>query len=217
MTVRTGCVLERGGSHDSTELSLRCSCCFVGNPILKNDPDGRSSCPGQSKFSCIQADSYVVTRSTGQTAEASPAVRDAMVSNKSVVAVPAGGQKEKIAFVRPDDQGGFSVSAASDATTASSATTDSATAVPPADAAAVLHGHIDGRSDGVISPADARPLARGLPNGVVSEGRVGVTQIIGGRLQFQMLEGRMSRHETDSLQKSLDKQQLQPEFIKPEN
>ena len=116
----------------------------------------------------------------------------------------------------PTEGGGHKVEVAQDAITGSTSRTDTASAKIPADAEAVIHGHIDGRSDGVISPADAAPLRQGLPNGVVSEGRVGVTEIISGRLQFRMLDGRMTQHESHELQKSLDRQQRQPEFMKPE-
>ena len=102
---------------------------------------------------------------------------------------------------------GFKVAVARDAVTSSSSTTDTASAVVPPGAVAVLHGHIDGQSDGVIGPGDAGPLKVGLPNGVVSEGRVGVTEIVGGRLQFRMLEGRMTAREVREQQKNLDKQQ----------
>lgn len=186
------------------------------NPYKFIDPDGRSSCPGSARGTCIQSDSYVQSRSTGQTIQASEAVGNTMVQQKGVVAVPSGGTQEKIGFVTPTANGGHQVQLAGDATTARTSRTDSATASIPAGAEAVIHGHIDGRSDGVVSPGDAGPLKSGLPNGVVSEGRVGVTEILNGRLQFRMLDGKMTRHETQALQKSLDKQQRQPEFMNPE-
>lgn len=120
--------------------------------------------------------------------------------DKEVVAVRRGGQEEKIGFVMPTGEGGYKVTLASDATTGHTTRTDTATAVKPEGAAAVIHGHIDGRSDGVVSPADAGPLRSNVPNGVVSEGRVGVTEIINGRLQFRMLEGTMTSHEWRALQ-----------------
>ncbi|MCW0216718.1 MAG: RHS repeat-associated core domain-containing protein, partial [Prosthecobacter sp.] len=186
------------------------------NPYKFTDPDGRSACPGSTKTACIQSDTYVESRTTGQTTQASDSVAKAMISQKSVVAVPSGSQKEKIGFVTPAEGGGHKVTLASDATTARTARTDSAEATIPKGAEAVIHGHINGRTDGVISPADAAPLKHGLPNGVVSEGRVGVTEIVGGRLQFRMLDGRMTQREAKELQKSLDRQQLQPEFMNPE-
>ena len=94
--------------------------------------------------------------------------------------------------------------------------TFSASVAVPKGAEAVIHGHIDGRADGVVSPADAAPLKQGLPNGVASIGRVGVTEIVGGRLQFRMLNARMTSRELRLQQRSLDRQQTQPEFMKPE-
>lgn len=205
-------MLKAGDSHGFNRYSYA-----NDNPITNIDLDGRSSCPGQSKFVCIQSDTYNASRSAGETVQASPTVRAAMVSGMGTVSVSAKETKEKIGFIKRDAKGELGAIASTDATTSSSRTTDSATAAKPEDAVAVIHGHIDGRSDGVVSPADARPLAQGLPNGVVSEGRVGVTELVNGRLQFQMLEGRMSVHESDALQKSLDKQQLGPDFSSPEN
>lgn len=138
-----------------------------------------------------------------------------MIVGKNVVAVRAGGSKQKIGFVRQRDDGGYNVTLAADASTAITSKTDSVSAVKPAGAEAVIHGHIDGHPDGVISPADAAPLAAGLPKEAVSEGRVGVAEILGGRLQFQMLDGKMTQRESRELQKSLDNQQRQPEFMKP--
>lgn len=181
------------------------------NPYRFYDPDGRSACPGTSKTKCIQADTYKAAQSNGKTIQASPEVAKTMVDQKSSVAVTSG-TKEKIAFVVKGEDG-LTVQVAQDATTNSTSRTDSASAAKPKGALAVLHGHIDGRSDGVISPADAGPLRQGLPNGVVSTGRVGVSELVDGRLQFRMLEGRMSPHEFKELQKSLDKQQGQ--FLTP--
>jgi RHS repeat-associated protein len=185
------------------------------NPYKYTDPDGLSACPGSSRSECIRADSFKPERSTGQTTQASESVSKAMVDGKNVVAVPPGGRVEKIGFVVPSEGGGHEVQAAADATTGRSSRTDSASATIPAGAAAVIHGHIDGRTDGVVSPGDAGPLKQGLPNGVVSEGRVGVTEIVDGRLQFRMLDGRMTDGESRRLQRSLDLQQRQPGFMKP--
>jgi RHS repeat-associated protein len=185
------------------------------NPYRFFDPDGRSACPGSSRTCCIQSDTYNASRSTGQTTQASESVGRTMVEQKGVVAV-TGGTTEEIGFVTPTEGGGHRVELAADATTGSTSRTDTASATIPAGAEAVIHGHIDGRSDGVISPADAAPLKHGLPNEVVSEGRVGVTEIVSGRLQFRMLDGRMTQREARELQRSLDRQQRQPEFMRPE-
>jgi len=154
--------------------------------------------------------------STGQTTQVSDSVGATMVEQKGVVAVLADGTKEKIGFVTPTEEGGQKVELAEGSTTRATARTNTASAKVPEGAEAVIHGHIDGRSDGVISPADAAPLRHGLANGVVSEDRVGVTEVVSGRLQFRMLDGRMTQREARELQKSLDKQQRQPAFMLPE-
>ncbi|WP_115559879.1 MULTISPECIES: RHS repeat domain-containing protein [Xanthomonas] len=177
------------------------------NPYKFIDPDGRAACPGTSKLVCIQADTFKSESSSGKTVEASTEVAGVMVAEKGVVAVTSGSQ-EKMGFVVKVD-GALKVQVAGDAKTNSDAKTDSASAVKPEGALAVVHGHIDGRSDGVISPADASPLKSNLPNGVVSTGRVGVTELIQGRLQFRMLEGKMTQHEAKAQQRNLDRQQGQ--------
>lgn len=182
------------------------------NPYRYTDPDGRSSCDGSSASKCIQADTFDAALSSGKNVQASDSVANAMVAGKGVVAVTSG-TKEKIGFVVPTSDGAHQVVAAEGATTASTGREDSASASRPANAAAVIHGHIDGVTNGVVSPRDARPLQSGLPNGVVSEGRVGVTELVNGRLQFRMLQGKMGPREVRELQKSLDNQQEQ--FMTP--
>ena len=176
------------------------------NPYRFTDPDGRDTCPGSTKSGCIRSDSYTDSRTTGQTIRSSERTDRAMVAGKNAVAVREGGTKEKVGFVKSD-----SVQVASDATTASRRGVDSATATIPKGADAVIHGHIDGRSDGVISDkrgiGDAGPLKSGLPNGVVSEGRVGVTEIVNGRLQFRMIDGTMTPREIREVQRNMDRQQ----------
>jgi RHS repeat-associated protein len=179
------------------------------NPYRYTDPDGRDACEGQSARICIRSDTYNERTSNNQTTVASEAVAKIMVTEKSSVAVTSG-DKEKIGFVVKDGSG-FKVVVAV-AETKSTATTDSAAAPKPADAVAVIHGHIDGQSAGVQSPADASPLKQNLPNGVVTLGRVGVTEIVNGRLQFRMLEGKMTSRESRDQQQNLDSQQ--PQFQK---
>lgn len=180
------------------------------NPYKWVDPDGRDSCPsGESTKVCIRSDTFDSSRSNGQTTQASPEVAKAMVDGKNVVAVKEGGTKEKIGFVVPNQDGKPEVVAAADASTGSGPGFDSASAVKPDNALAVIHGHIDGVTNGVVSNGDAGPLRSGLPNGVVSEGRVGVTEIVGGQLQFRMLSGKMERGEVTALQKQLNNQQEQ--------
>ena len=88
------------------------------------------------------------------------------------------GTTEKLGFVVKDASGNESVSVAGGAKTSSTSRVDKASAGIPSGATAVIHGHIDGVSDGLIG--DAQPLTKGLPNVTVSEGRAGVRELVGG-------------------------------------
>jgi RHS repeat-associated protein len=175
------------------------------SPYKYIDPDGREACPGQSASRCIMADNFNSKKSNGQTTVATEAMDKVMVENKSSVAVSESGSQEKIAFV-VSEGAGLSVKSGTDVQTGSTSTTEFASATAPAGTVGVFHGHIDGAMN-LVSPKDAAPLKQGLPNGVVSNGRVGVTEIVGGRLQFRMLEGRMETTERRDQQKMLDSQQ----------
>jgi RHS repeat-associated protein len=178
------------------------------SPYRYIDPDGRDACPGQSANVCIRSDNFDSNKSNGQATIAAPEVAKTMVSQKGVVAVTdPGAAGEKMGFIVPNGNG-LSLKLATDATTGSTSSTETASAPKPADALAVVHGHIDGAMN-VVGPGDAAPLKLGLPNGVVNEGRVGVTEIVGGRLQFRMLEGKMRTPERRSQQGMLDAQQSQ--------
>jgi RHS repeat-associated protein len=151
----------------------------ANSPYNFRDPDGREPCPGMSANTCIMANSFDVKKSNGQTTVASSEIANAMVAQKSVVAVTADNAKEeKMAFLRPSKEG-LTAILASDVKNTSTANTVGAAASKPADAVAVLHGHID-NSMNLVSPGDSQPLKLNLPNGVVSQGRVGVTEIVGG-------------------------------------
>lgn len=179
------------------------------NPFRYVDPDGRESCPGHSANRCIMADTFDPKKSNGQTTVATPEVAKTMVKNKSVVAVTDPGGKEKMSFVNKSG-GSLSVKLAGDAVPTEGINREGASSTQPATAVAVLHGHVDGRMN-LVSPADAQPLtlANPLPNGVVSDGRVGVTEIVGGRLQFRMLEGLMETKERRDQQEMINSQQEQ--------
>jgi hypothetical protein len=105
-----------------------------------------------------------------------------------------------------------------DLTPASTATADAAAATVPRNAMAVLHGHIDGRSAGFIDETDPNsPYARGdsqalqmrrpIPNYPVSNGRVGVQEVVNGRLQFRTVTGELSHFEGLFMQLNLNRKQ----------
>jgi uncharacterized protein RhaS with RHS repeats len=188
----------------------------ANDPVNMVDPDGRSPCPGSERNTCIQADTFKEERSGGQDVALSPQTEAAAIAGMGAVAVTSG-TTEKLGFVVQDASGNESVSVAGDATTSSTSTVDSASAGIPEGATAVIHGHIDGRSDGLIDDTrglgDAQPLTQGLPNVTVSEGRSGARELVGGRLQFRMLSGTMTGRERRQLQRNLNRQQKT--FLEP--
>jgi RHS repeat-associated protein len=179
------------------------------NPIINIDPTGTAACSGGKASVCIQADVTNPSRLSGRNVVATQAVANAMVAGKNLVAVrKTDPQREKVGFVVPDSDGTSEVVRANNASTTSEIGRDTATATPPSDAQAIIHGHIDGRSDGVISDTrgigDFAAVARGLPNGVVSNGRVGVNELVNGVPQLRMLQGAMSPHEIQASQANLN-------------
>lgn len=183
---------------------------YVKNdPLNYTDSNGRAACPGHHGSTCIRSDNFKDQTSNGKTATVSGEQGKTMVDSKGGVAgnrTPAGGP-EKMGFIVPDGKG-YKLNVAKDAKTTETADRGTAAATKPADAVAVLHGHVDADMT-IVSDADAAPLQLGLPNGVVSHDRVGVTEIVNGQLQFRMLDGRMTPTEQKEQQKWLDVQQSQ--------
>jgi RHS repeat-associated protein len=190
---------------------------YVSNdPGNRVDPSGRDTvCTGEGKKrTCtVRADTYDPSKSNGQTTQGTKETDAAVVAQKDKVAVTSG-NKEKIGFVQPDGKGGLEVRPAADAETSSNDDSDEATASVPGDAQAVAHGHVDGRSDGLVdsgTPGDSQSqtLKRPLPNYTVSEGRVGVHEVVDGRAQFRMVDGQMTPDEERQIQANLNEQQRQ--------
>jgi RHS repeat-associated protein len=183
------------------------------NPVANIDPNGKAACPGQKASVCLQADlsPAQAARQGDRTITLSPALGTLVVDNKSMVAVRKGEpQVEKLGFVVVNGDGQATAQRAANATTTQSATKDTASAKVPEGAVAVMHGHIDGRSDGVVSDTkgigDFGPLmSPGIPNVVVSLGRVGVSELASGNLQFRMIEGSMTPREVRLQQENLNR------------
>ena len=185
---------------------------YVHNdPVNMVDPSGKAACPGYDSSSCIQSDNFNPDKSNGQTTEAAQGTENAMLAGMDKVAVTSG-TAEKIGFVTVDANGNQKVEVAADASTGSDGVRDTASAGVPQNATAVIHGHIDGVTDGVNSDGDARSLMLNtpIPNGTVSEGRLGVTEIVNGQLRFRMVKGSMKNGERRRLQRNINKQQ--PDF-----
>ena len=121
-----------------------------------------------------RSDTSRVDKSNGQTTVASVQTKAAVEAQKSAVAVKAG-PDEKIGFAVADSSGHESVQVASDAKTHSTSTGNTASAVPPPGSTAVVHGHIDSASNGMVdSPrdngglGDTSGLKQNLPVATVS-------------------------------------------------
>ena len=66
----------------------------------------------------------------------------------------------------------------------------------------------DYNPSGIDSPGDANaPLNYNKPNYVVTKGRVGVTELVGGIIRVRMVKGKMTRKVRRALQKNINKQQ----------
>ena len=167
---------------------------------------------GATQQCTTTADTFNAQTSRGQTTQGTSATDQAAVSGKSAVAVKSGTQ-EKLGFIRPDSNGQPGVVPAAGTSTRSTSTTDEASAGVPSDAAAVIHGHIDNRSEGVVDAkrgagdTQSLTLKHPIPNYTVSQGRVGVHEVVGGRAQFRMVDGQLSPSEQKQIQQNLDREQ----------
>ncbi len=182
------------------------------------EKDGGASGDGCKTCTVIQANTFDASRSDDQTV-APDAWEDLVAeADKSLLNVSSG-DKEKMGFIVVDETGAPKVVVDKEAKAKSTLTADTESAVPPPGAIAVIHGHITNRSDGMIDdvkgPGDAQSLTlrKPMPNYTVSEGRVGVHEVVHGRLQFRMLEGTLSKHEIESLKTNLNREQQL--FLRP--
>ncbi|MGH6889821.1 MAG: RHS repeat-associated core domain-containing protein [Rhizomicrobium sp.] len=189
---------------------------YVGNdPTNMTDPLGLAttcSGSGDNQVCTTTADTFKAGSSNSKTVQASSTTDKAAISGKGLVAVPSGNQ-EKLGFIQSDSKGNQSVVPAGDTKTSSTATTDTASATVPGNAIAAIHGHIDSKSQGMVDakkgPGDAQSLTlkHAMPNYTVSKDRVGVHELVSGRLQFRMVQGQMSSEETQAIQGNLDREQ----------
>ena len=167
---------------------------------------------GAAQVCTTTADTFNAATSNGRTVQSTASTDQAAIAGKGQVAVTSGTQ-EKLGFIRPDGSGGQSVVPASDAQTSSTSTADKASATVPSDATAVIHGHIDSRSAGMVDEksgkgdAQSLTLHHAMPNYTVSKGRVGVHELVGGRVQYRMVQGQMSPEETQGIQDNLNREQ----------
>jgi RHS repeat-associated protein len=175
------------------------------------DPTGMV-CTTTSGIITCTADTFVATRSNGQTTTPTQEERTATANGASAVAVTSG-EKEKIGFLRPSATGQMSVQPAASSTTRSTRSGDTARSEVPPDARAVVHGHIDGTSDGMVDDpssnggyGDTQSLAFGtpIPTATVSEGQVGWHTIVDGQLTFDAPASAVTRDQQRAIQRNLN-------------
>ena len=174
------------------------------NPYKYTDPTGMAACPGSSASKCIEADSVNEALSKRADVKGNANLDAKVVENKEKFKVKRG-TTEKGGYIKDG------VVVAPEGVTTSQDRKSFGAAIPvPADADAVIHGHPDSSRAGLDSPSDANaPLNFNKPNYVIHESNVGVTELVGGKVRFRMIKGRMSREERKNLQNSINIQQEQ--------
>lgn len=170
------------------------------NPYKYVDPTGMAACPGQSASKCIEADPVNDKLTNRSDVQGTKETDDVAVTNKDKFAVK-NGTTEKGGYIKDGE-------AVSPSDVVTGQTSDAYTAnIPvPSDADAVIHGHPE--ESGIDGPADANaPLNYNKPNYVVTKGRVGVTELVGGKIRVRMVSGKMTPTERRALQKNINSQQ----------
>jgi RHS repeat-associated protein len=184
------------------------------------DPSGMVCTTSGGQITCT-ADTFVASRSNGQTTAPTQEQRAATQQGASSVAVTSG-NKEKVGFLRPGTGNAASVQPAASVTTGSTRTGDTARSEVPADALAVVHGHIDGTSDGMVDDPGSNggygdtlslSFASPIPTATVSDGQVGWHTIVGGQLTFDAPASAVTRDQQRSIQRNLNRSQLK--FLRP--
>ena len=172
------------------------------NPYKYIDPTGMKACEGQSGSKCIEADPVNDKLTNRTDVQGTSSTDTVAVNNMDKFAVPKG-TTEKGGYIK-DGQ----AVAPDDVQTGQTSNSYTASIPVPKDADAVIHGHPDVDPSGIDSPGDANaPLNYNKPNYVVTKGRVGVTELVGGKIRVRMVKGKMTRKERRALQKNINKQQ----------
>ncbi|WP_448097664.1 RHS repeat-associated core domain-containing protein [Luteibacter yeojuensis] len=184
------------------------------SPLNHIDPDGRDSCPGQSKLRCVRSDN-----GKAQDLRSTTGMDKVVLAGKEMVRTTA--RPEKVATVTGSGDDAVMQPATGEVvrTTKTDGVILDVSKLPPG-TTAVAHGHVEGNtpglsSKGIISPGDAQPLGQGFINYVVNGDRVGKYEIVDGRIQVSLLEGAMSRDEYRGLEKSINAQQAALDAQRP--
>lgn len=180
-----------------------------GNPYRFTDPDGR--CPeGAGRSTCIDARRFDQSRSSGLDIQLSAQTEKTALANTDSVRVGSG-NREKAVTIEASSNGTESIRVDPSMATSSDASGFYAELTPTADTVAVMHGHLE--ESGLVdrlTPGDSGPLVSpGVPNITVDStgSRVGVRELVDGKVQFRMIQGRMTPTEQRLIQQNITKQQ----------
>ncbi|HEX8585235.1 MAG TPA: RHS repeat-associated core domain-containing protein [Allosphingosinicella sp.] len=185
---------------------------YVHNdPVNATDPTGMKC---NRDGTLCEADTFEQERSNGKTVAGTAAMDAAAESAAPSYAVTGGSSTttipESLGFGVAGADGSITSTPVS-AKTSIGATHDGARATPPPGAVFTQHAHVDGQSGGMVDQTrglgDSQSVSKGLPNYVGSEGRLGVRELIGGRLQHRMVQGSLSKEERREMLRNLNRQQ----------
>jgi RHS repeat-associated protein len=181
---------------------------YVANdPVDGTDPTGMSC---NKNGTLCTADTPTTSTTTIRNG---PAEDKAMHDNAGQVRVTSSATSEKIGFIHKDAAGNETFRSPSDARTGGNSNQDNARASSEPGDVAVLHSHIPGRDEGMQDDAshhslgDTQPLTKGLTNGTVMGDRLGVHEQVDGKLQFRMIDGKMTHQERRDMQRNLNEEQ----------
>lgn len=182
---------------------------YVGNdPMDKTDPTGMVCNEDGTRCTADRPSTFTTT------VQNTPTMDKAMLDNASQVRVDSKANAEKAVALNQDKDGNVTVRNPSDLKTGSTSTQDNGKFHKVSGDVAVEHSHIPGREEGVQDDTnngralgDAQPLSKGLTNGTVIGDRLGVHELVNGKVQFRMIDGAMTPQEQKDMQKNLNDQQ----------
>jgi len=164
------------------------------NPYKYTDPDGRCAVK-ESRQKCIHAENFDSSRSSGKSAQGTAESDRSVREQKGVVRTRPGASAETLGSLNRQDDGSLKVELVEGATTDRTKTADTAAGSPPLNALAVVHGHIsESVADDRATRGDADAVKiLGIPNyAVAQDGRVSVHEVVDGRYQIRMVQGKMT-------------------------
>jgi len=179
------------------------------NPYTFVDPDGRCAAKTGTRI-CIHAKNFNSARSTGRSAQGSATMDQAVKAQGGEVRTKPGARQEQLGSLNRQSDGSLKVEKIANAETGRTKTADTASGNPPSNAQAIVHGHItQSVADDRSSRGDAGAVVvLQTPNyAVAQDGRVIVHEVVNGRYQVRMVEGRMNNAEIRHFKSEVNERQ----------